>query len=65
LIDNEECEKNVSQYFEWASLAHLTKKMDEKHLEKSFQDIFDRQKRYREELVDNVAFLDWSISDWE
>mmetsp|Transcript_33748 Transcript_33748/g.41664 ORF Transcript_33748/g.41664 Transcript_33748/m.41664 type:complete len:135 (-) Transcript_33748:373-777(-) len=39
--------------------------MDDKRLEKSFQDILDRQKRYRVELIDNVAFLDWTVSDWE
>ena len=34
-------------------------------MDESFQDILDKQARYKIELIDNREFLDWTTEDWE
>ena len=63
--DNKECKDNVRGFQQRAIdgyLAALTKK---NKLEDSFQEILDRQGVYEVELIDNLEFLDWTVSDWD
>ena len=34
-------------------------------LNASYQKILDKQAEYEVELVDNEAFLEWTVSDWD
>jgi len=65
IMDNEECEDAVRKYHIWAQDALMIKTINEKRLDDSFKEILDAQRRLRVELVDNEAFLDWIVSDWD
>jgi len=63
--DDEDCIDHVKGYFVRAKAAWKRKDEGAQRLEASYNDILDKQREYKVELVDNKAFIEWIVSDWE
>ena len=63
--DNQECRDVVEGFYKSATWTWESNRKNESKLNKSFQDILDKQAEYGIELIDNQEFLDWTTEDWE
>ena len=52
-------------HYEWASSSFESGVRNEAKLDESYNNILERQERYGVNLVNNPAFRDWVLSDWD
>ena len=64
VYDNDECRGKIDDYYESALSMSEGAREDDRTLNKSFQDLLDKQKRYGIELVNNADFVNWAQDDY-
>lgn len=64
-LDGDKCKRTITSHYQKAVESYKTGFSNKQRLQKSFNDIKDKQDLYRINLVDNARFLRWTTHDWK